>query len=105
MHSSLAVLVNSHLESSFNSHPCLCLSKLHLSRKEAEGLCLWFATHSKASCCYCALPHVRLPKPWPVLVTQSNRRHPGLLVPGIARWATGATHALETVILILLLPF
>ena len=45
----------------------------------------------------CALPHVRLPNPWPILVTWSNRRHPGLLVPGIAVCATGATHALETI--------
>ena len=55
MHSSLAVLVNNHLESSFKSHPCSCSSTLHLSRNEAEGLCWCYATHFNAGCCYLRL--------------------------------------------------
>ena len=97
MHSSLAILVFSHLEFSFNSHPCSCLSKHHLSRNEAEGLCLHHPCIPMLAAAIRASPHVRLPDPWLLLVTWSNRRHPGLLVPGIAICATGATHALENI--------
>ena len=55
MHASFAIPVFSHLASSFISHPCSCLSRVHLSRNEAEGLCLYCATHSNASCCYLCL--------------------------------------------------